>query len=453
MDLDYSPELVERYSKPVPRYTSYPTAPHFHDGVDNATYWRWLEELAPGTRLSLYFHVPYCDRLCWFCGCHTKQVLRYEPIAKYLVALHAEISAVAARLEGRGKVVALHFGGGSPSMLVPDDWRRLNALLRESFPFADDAEFSIEMDPNDMEPARYDALAEIGVTRASLGVQDFNHEVQVAINRLQTYEQTKAVVDAMRERGVRSVNLDVLYGLPHQTLDTVAATIEQTLSLDPDRMALFGYAHVPWMKTHQRMIDEAALPDIHARFAQARAASAQIVAAGYDAIGFDHFAKPDDKMAIVTRSGALHRNFQGYTVDEPDALIGFGASAIGQLPQGYVQNTVPTAEYQRRVLADGATIAKGVAFTAEDRVRAYVIERLMCDFSVSLLRLRELFGANANPVLGEMQLTVMNDSDGFTEIVGNSFRVRPRGRPFVRTIAAGFDSYLRVGGARYSLAV
>lgn len=448
-----SPELVERYSRPVPRYTSYPTAPHFHAGIGNATYWQWLEQLAPDARLSLYFHVPYCDRLCWFCGCHTKQVLRYEPIATYLEALRAEIRAVAARLDGRGKVVALHFGGGSPSMLLPDDSRRLNELLRSSFVFADDAEFSIEMDPNDMDEARYDALAEIGVTRASLGVQDFNQEVQAAINRLQSFEQTRAVVDAMRERGVRSVNLDVLYGLPHQTLSTITATIEQVLSLDPDRMALFGYAHVPWMKTHQRMIDEAALPGIQGRFEQARSAAAQIVSAGYDAIGFDHFARPGDRMAIAARTGALHRNFQGYTVDAPDALIGFGASAIGQLPQGYVQNTVPTGEYQRQVLAAGASIAKGVALTDEDRMRAYVIERLMCDFAVSMSQLRELFGALAVPVLGEMQLAVTHDADGFIEIVGDSFRVRERGRPFVRTIAAGFDSYLQVGGARYSVAV
>ena len=448
-----SPELVERYSKPVPRYTSYPTAPHFHPGVDNATYRGWLEQIEPAASLSLYLHIPYCDRLCWFCGCHTKQVLRYEPIARYLKSLHAEIRAVAERLDGRGKVVALHLGGGSPSMLVPDDTRALNHLLRSSFAFADDAEISIEMDPNDMDGERYDALAEIGVTRASLGVQDFNEQVQAAINRLQSFAQTKAVVDAMRERGIRSVNLDVLYGLPHQTVETIQSTIEQALSLDPDRMAIFGYAHVPWMKTHQRMIEEAALPGIQGRFEQARVAAAQIVAAGYDAIGFDHFARPTDKMAIAARTGKLHRNFQGYTVDAPDALIGFGASAIGQLPQGYVQNIVPTGEYQRQVAESGTAIAKGVAFTAEDRLRAHVIERLMCDFAASRQGLRERFGSLAGAVLKEMQLVVSSDRDGLVEFDGDLFRVTARGRPFVRSIAAAFDSYLQVGGARYSLAV
>jgi len=448
-----SVELVERYSRPVPRYTSYPTAPHFHPGVDNATYLSWLEQLPEEASLSLYLHIPYCDRLCWFCGCHTKQIRRYEPITTYLEALYAEIRAVANRLNGRGRVVALHLGGGSPSMLAPADFQALNALLRASFRFAQDAEISIEIDPNDMDEARYDALAAIGVTRTSVGVQDFNHQVQVAINRLQTFEQTRAVVDAMRARGVRSVNLDVLYGLPHQTIATIERTMEQVLSLDPDRVALFGYAHVPWMKTHQRMIDEAALPTTQSRFEQARAAAAKLVAAGYDAIGIDHFAKPADSLATAARAGRLHRNFQGYTRDAPDALLGFGASAIGQLPQGYVQNIVATGEYQRQVASSGTAIAKGIALGPEDRARAFVIERLMCDFSVSRRDLRERFGTAAAPLLGEMQLALAFDCDGLVEMDGDTFRVRDTGRPFVRSIAAAFDAYLKVGGARYSLAV
>lgn len=448
-----SVELVERHTKPVPRYTSYPTAPHFHAGIDNTTYWAWLEQLAPNAALSLYIHIPYCDRLCWFCGCHTKQVKRYDPITTYLRALHAEIRAVADRLEGRGRVVALHLGGGSPSMLTPADFQLLNDLLRERFTFAEDAEISIEIDPNDMDAARYDALAAIGITRASLGVQDFDHKVQAAINRLQTFEQTKEVVDAMRVRGVRSVNLDVLYGLPHQTIATVLDTIEKVLLLAPDRLALFGYAHVPWMKTHQRMIDEAALPSVQSRFEQARAAAVRIAAAGYDAIGIDHFARPDDRLAKAAREGLLRRNFQGYTCDAPDALLGFGASAIGQLPQGYIQNTVATAEYQRQTTSNGTAIARGIELTGDDRVRAYVIERLMCDFSVSRKKLQELFGPAAAAVLEEMHLAVAHDADGLTEIRDDTFHIREEGRPFVRSIAAAFDKYLAVGGARYSLAV
>jgi oxygen-independent coproporphyrinogen-3 oxidase len=288
--------------------------------------------------------------------------------------------------------VAIHFGGGSPSMLTPDDFLVLNKLLRDRFVVSDDVEFSIEIDPNDMDESRYDALARIGITRVSLGVQDFNPQVQAAINRIQTYEQTGAVVDAMRRRGVRSVNLDVLYGLPYQTVRSVEATARQALSLQPDRLAVFGYAHVPWLKTHQRMIEEPALPGVRERFEQAQAVATEIVAAGYETIGFDHFAKPTDGLAAAARQGRLHRNFQGYTVDAATALIGFGASAIGRLPQGYVQNTVGTAVYQRQAEAKGTAIGRGVALTDEDRLRSYAIERLLCDFSISIDDLERRYG-------------------------------------------------------------
>jgi oxygen-independent coproporphyrinogen III oxidase len=447
-----TPSLEDR-ARPVPRYTSYPTAPHFNEGVTAETYGQWLSDLPADASLSLYLHVPYCDRLCWFCGCHTKQVQRYEPIARYLEALTAEISAVAARLAGRGTVTAVHLGGGSPSMMTPEDILALGTLLRRSFNFAPDAEISIEMDPNDMDEARYDALAAFGVTRASLGVQDFNPKVQQAINRLQSFEQTRGVVEAMRVRGVGSVNCDVLYGLPFQTAEFLNATVEQVLSLRPDRIALFGYAHVPWMKTHQKMIDEAALPGIQTRFESAQGAAALIVAAGYEAIGIDHFALPEDSLAIAARNGTLRRNFQGYTADNATALIGLGASSIGQLPQGYVQNTVATAEYQRRVLANGLATGKGYALTEDDRVRGYLIERLMCDFAVSRSDLRQRFGAAANPVLAEMQLAFANDVDGVLELDGDWFRISETGRPFVRSVAAAFDAHLNMNGARYSLAV
>lgn len=445
--------LVEKYAKPVPRYTSYPTAPHFHAGVGNGLYAQWLGALRPNAKLSLYIHIPYCDRLCWFCGCHTKQVLRYEPVAKYLVTLRAEIAAVAARLGGKGVVTALHFGGGSPTMVSGEDMAALGALLRESFTFSPDAEISVEIDPNDMGPDKYEGLAAIGMTRASLGVQDFDLKVQQTINRLQSFEQTRDVVEGVRAHGARSVNLDVLYGLPHQTIETVTRTVDQVLSLRPDRIALFGYAHVPWMKKHQTMIDEAALPGAQSRFEQARAAAEQIVAAGYEAIGIDHFALPGDSLARAHRDGTLNRNFQGYTVDENDALIGFGASAIGRLPQGYVQNIVATDEYKRSVAQNGTAIGRGVAFTAEDELRGYVIEKLMCDFAFSRRKLREKFGAAAEAVLSEAALMLAADADGLIGSDGDRFFVTERGRPFVRLVAAGFDAYLLADGARYSMAV
>lgn len=446
-------DLVAQYAKPVPRYTSYPTAPHFHTGVDDAVYAQWLGDLGKEATLSLYLHVPFCDRLCWFCGCHTKQTNRYAPVATYLEALHAEIVAVGARLAGRGKVVAIHLGGGSPSMLAPADFIALNQLLRETFRVTADAEFSIEIDPNDMDEARYDALAEIGITRISLGVQDFNPDVQKAINRLQTYEQTRAVVEAMRARGVRSVNLDVLYGLPFQTLEFLLSTVDQALSLSPDRLATFGYAHVPWIKPHQRMIETSVLPGVGERFEHSHAAAVRIVAAGYQAIGLDHFAKPSDSLARAARDGRLHRNFQGYTTDVATALIGLGASAIGQLPQGYVQNTVPTAQYSKLVRANGTAVARGVALTEEDRARAFVIERLMCDFAVSATDLDKRFGPLAAPMRKELAAVAADDPDGLTDYSDDSFSVTPTGQPFVRSIAARFDAYLNAGAARHSVAV
>lgn len=445
--------LLRRYAKPVPRYTSYPTSPHFHAGIDRAAYAEWLETLPPQTGLSLYVHVPFCDRLCWFCGCHTKQVLRYDPIAAYLPWVLKEMETVAGLLDGRGHVMALHLGGGSPSMLQPDDLLRLAASVRSQFAVDADLEFSIEIDPNDMTEDRYDAFAAAGVSRISVGVQDFDPKVQAAINRMQTFEQTKAVVDGMRARGVTSVNLDVLYGLPYQTVDSLMATVEQVLSLNPDRIALFGYAHVPWMKKHQQMIDEATLPGTAERLYQSSEAAARLCSAGYVAIGIDHFARPGDSLAIASKGGALHRNFQGYTTDRAPALIGLGASSIGSFPQGYVQNVTATGEYIRSVRESGLAVAKGLRFTAEDRMRGWVIERLMCDFAVSVKELRQRFGKDAGPIVTEMQYAALCDNDGVISFDGRTFEITGPGRSFVRSIAAAFDAYIAGGVGRHSVAV
>lgn len=448
-----SETLLAQYSRPVPRYTSYPTAPHFHAGIGNSEYASWLSALPAETDLSLYVHIPFCDRLCWFCGCHTKQVLRYDPIAAYLPSVHKEMDTVADHLDGRGRVTALHFGGGSPSMLQSGDLFELIGRVRWRYNIARDFEFSIEIDPNDMTEDRYDALAAAGVTRISVGVQDFNPAVQQAINRFQTFEQTRAVVEGMRQRGIRSVNLDVLYGLPHQTVASVEATIDQALAMQPDRLALFGYAHVPWMKKHQRLIDETSLPDATERLRQSAAAAARIEAAGYVAIGIDHFARPTDPLALAAAAGRLRRNFQGYTTDDAPALIGFGASSIGSLPNGYVQNITATGEYIRSVAQTGLAIARGIAFSDDDRMRGWVIERLMCDFSVSIDELRRRFGGNAAAILAEMAVAAEGDRYGIVDFDGKTFAITETGRPFVRSVAAAFDTYLGSGVGRHSVAV
>ena len=445
-------DSLAHLTKPVPRYTSYPTAPHFHAGIDQRTYEAWLAELAPDARVSLYLHLPFCDRLCWFCGCHTKQINRYAPVTQYLEALKAEIVRIAG-IVGNRPVTAIHWGGGSPSLLAADDIAQVTALLRSVFNVTPSAEFSVELDPSDMADAKFDAWAAAGLTRASIGVQDFDPKVQVAINRLQSFEQTKVVVDAMRSRGVGSVNIDMLYGLPHQTIEGAASTARQVVSLRPDRVALFGYAHVPWIKKHQTMIEEASLPDSQARFAQANAAADVLRAAGYVSIGFDHFALPHDSMAKSAVDGTLQRNFQGYTVDEHDALIGLGASAIGRLPQGYIQNVVATGDYQRRALSGEGTVAKGIALTDDDRLRGYAIERLMCDFQVDFNALRQRFGGAAEPVICEAVAMAMEDQNGHITMRPGVMEVTAAGRPFVRSYAARFDAYLAQDTARYSKAV
>ncbi|WP_377289472.1 oxygen-independent coproporphyrinogen III oxidase [Rhizobium sp. SG2393] len=447
-----SESLAARLAAPVPRYTSYPSAPHFSGAVDADTYGDWLAQLNPGSSLSLYLHIPYCDRLCWFCACHTKQTQRYEPVTAYLQGLFQEIALVGTRVPAGVTVTDIHLGGGSPTMLQPQDMIALKERLADAFRLAPDCRISVEMDPNDLDEARHDALAAIGLTRASLGIQDFEPQVQAAINRHQTFEQTRDAIDASRSRGVSSVNCDVLYGLPHQTLASLERTVERILSLRPDRIALFGYAHVPWMKKHQTMIPEAALPSTTERFRQMQHAGQMLTAAGYQPIGIDHFALPDDSLAVAAREGRLKRNFQGYTDDAADALIGLGASSIGQLPQGYVQNQPATGEYLRQVATGALPVVRGYALSADDRLRAHVIERLMCDFSVDLSDLSTRFTDGAT-MADEMRQTVLMDDDGLTVMEGDIFRLTAAGRPYARTVAARFDAYLSNGKGRHSIAV
>lgn len=445
--------ILRHAARPVPRYTSYPTAPHFHAGIGNDAYRAWLGALPVDAALSLYLHVPFCDTLCWFCGCHTKITRQYAPVAAYMGSVRQEIAAVAAAAPAGPKVSHMHWGGGSPTILAPDDMHRVADALHAAFAFAPDAEFAIEVDPRGLDAARVDALAAIGLTRVSLGVQDFDPAVQEAINRRQSFEETERVAVLFRDAGVASLNIDALYGLPGQGMAQLLHTLGAIVRLRPDRIALFGYAHVPWMKRHQRMIDEAALPGLVARHAQAETAAAFLVAEGYCRIGIDHFALPDDALARAARQGGLRRNFQGYTVDPADALIGLGASAIAQLPQGYLQNETAIGRYRQRVEAEGLAVSRGFALGAEDRMRAHAIERLMCDLEFSTKGLRGQFGQAADALAAEAREMVAADDEGLVAATADGFTVTERGRPFVRTIAARFDAYLGAGAARHSAPV
>lgn len=437
----------------VPRYTSYPTAPHFHSGLGAESSRHWISALSANKPVSLYLHIPFCDRLCWFCACHTKQTLRYEPVSAYLQVLHAEITGIGRLLDGRVPVGAIHLGGGSPTMLRPNDLITLSQCLRNAFQVLPDADISIEIDPNDMDEQRLDALASFGMTRASLGIQDFDPCVQKAINRLQSFEQTAYVVDGARARGIDSVNLDLLYGLPHQTVESATSTLRRALQLAPDRMALFGYAHVPWMKKHQTQIQDEWLPDGPERYAQAQAVRALALQAGYQAIGIDHFALPGDALTLASQQGRLRRNFQGYSADRCDTIIGLGPSAISQFEQGYLQNAPATADYTRRIIGEGFATVRGVALTHEDRVRRWVIEKLMCDFRFSRAEAFNRFGTAADNMMSQAMQIAETEPGSLCEWRSDHFEVTDTGRPFVRLIAARFDAYFTAPAGRHSAVV
>jgi len=446
-------DLIAKYAVMVPRYTSYPTAPHFHDGIGPETHAAWLEDLSAQSTLSLYVHIPFCDTMCWFCGCHTKVTQKYKPIVGYMDGLLDEIAHVGGLVKDGPKVTNIHWGGGSPTILSPEDTLRLAGHIRENFSFTDDTEFAVEIDPRDFDAARIEAFAEAGLTRASIGVQDFDPRVQKAINRIQTFDETRAAIDALRAHGISSINIDAMYGLPHQGMDELRRTLDLVMQLQPDRVALFGYAHVPWMKSHQKMIDEAALPGLGERHSQAAFASDYLGDAGFVRIGFDHFARPDDSLGRAALSGDVRRNFQGYTTDEAASLIGLGASAISRLPQGYLQNDPATAQYLAKTRKGELATVRGVELSADDNMRAWVIERLICDLSLSLDAVRARFGAAAAPILAEIDDMDDLAADGLITRDAMGITVTEEGRPFVRTVCARFDAYLKQGGARHSVAV
>lgn len=445
--------LIERYGTGVPRYTSYPTAPHFNEALAYVAYGELLDSIDPGKPISLYLHIPFCDRLCWFCGCNTKHTLKYEPVKTYVDHLLMELAMVRKQLGFAPSVAHVHFGGGSPSFLSEVDLARIGDALRGQFLLSDETEICIEIDPSDVSDETLRGLAALGVTRASVGVQDFDPAVQAAINRPQTFDQTRHVIEAMRDAGVRSVNIDALYGLPLQTTQRLQATVKQVIALSPDRIALFGYAHVPWVKKHQKMIRDEDLPDTLERFRQAQDAEKRLCDAGYQKIGIDHFAKPEDSMAVAHAAGTLRRNFQGYTTDACDVLLGLGGSSISQYPGGYVQNIVATARYQQAVGDGVPPVAKGMRFSNDDRVRAFIINQLMCQFALSFDALRSAFGPLAEAYIAEARLIAAQDEDGLCYADETGFTISEDGRALTRVVASRFDAYFEQSAVRYSKAV
>jgi len=445
--------VLQREASGLPRYTSYPPANHFVAGVGPQMLEPLLAATRKATSVSVYVHIPYCDRMCWFCGCHTKQTRQYEPVARYIDSLVREIGLWREKLGTRPKLSALHFGGGSPSLLRQAEWQKINQALRETFNFLENAEIAVELDPSDSTPDLIASLTAIGLTRASIGVQDFDPVVQAAINRPQSFASTLQLVNELRAAGVKSLNIDALYGLPLQTEQRFRRTLEKVEVLKPDRIALFGYAHVPWLKAHQRLINEADLPNSRERFDHAEIGREILTAAGYLAIGLDHFARPNDTLAMAAAKGRLVRNFQGYTTDEADVRLGLGPSAIGQFPDGFVQNEVATGQYARMVEQGQLPLSRGLAISREDQMYGYIISRLMCDFQFSFLDVADRFGAYSVAAIQLAKALAATELPDLCAVVGGKFFVKPGARPFVRLVASKFDQWLTRGQRQYSKVV
>ncbi len=440
-------ELIEKYDADVPRYTSYPTANHFSDAVGAEDYGRWLEALPAEAPVSLYLHVPFCQSLCRYCGCHTKVTRFYEPVSAYVAALEREIAAVAARLGGRRRVGHVHWGGGTPTMLQAEDMASILFKLRDAFIIGPEAEHAMEIDPRTMDEGRARDLARLGVNRASLGVQDFTPEVQIAVDRIQPYELVRDVVGWLRGAGIERINFDMIYGLPQQTEATMRRAIAQAAGLGPDRVAVFGYAHVPWFKKQQVILEHYHLPTIAERYRLAEVARETLVGHGYVPVGLDHYARSDDPLVRAAAEGTLRRNFQGYTTDTAAALLGFGASSISATPWGYAQNDPMIPGYQQKVAAGGLPITRGLALQPDDRFRAGLVERLMC---FHRLDLGELDTTGLEGALGRLEDF---ERDGLIERDGTAIRVTEAGKPFTRVVCTAFDAYWHPTKGRHAKAV
>lgn len=440
-------ERLGLFDAKVPRYTSYPTAPHFSDRVGSDQMQEWIKAVPAGGQISLYIHIPFCRRLCWFCACRTQGTATAAPVAAYLETLCDEIDMLARTLPPGVTLNRMHWGGGTPTLLTPDMIASLAGKVAGVLPFAPGAEFSVEIDPNEIDGPRVDALVAAGMTRASIGVQDFDPDIQAVIGRDQSFEITAEAVERLRGAGVHSLNADILFGLPHQTPERITDSVSKLLSLGPDRVALYGYAHVPWMARRQSLIPSDALPTPAERLKLFEIARNLFTWDGYREIGIDHFAVPTDSLAKAHAAGQLKRNFQGYTDDQSDTLIGLGASSISRFPQGYAQNNAATSRYVGSIRDGAFATARGHVFGGDDLLRAAIIERVMCDFEV----LAEDFGAQAPQALELMRSAFQAFDD--TLILQNDRLIIPAAsRALTRLVARHFDSY-RVEEGRHASAI
>ncbi|KWV54692.1 coproporphyrinogen III oxidase [Bradyrhizobium macuxiense] len=434
--------LEKYYDARLPWYTIYPTVPEFSAVVGAETCEKWLRGLPADGAVSLYLHIPFCRSICWYCGFPTTFTRRNAPILDYLAVLREEIRLVAEQAPQVLPVSDVHFGGGTPTLIEPAEFPALMEVLRSRFAFRKTATIAVEIDPRTFTMEMADALGAAGVNRASLGVQSFDPIVQKAINRIQSEAQTTAAIENLRRHGIGRINFDLIFGLPHQTVQSCVQSATTAVVMRPDRLAVFGYAHVPSYMKRQRLIDEAALPDCASRADQAAAVADTLVAAGYHPIGLDHYALPDDELSLAQKTGRLRRNSLGYSADTCNTVIGLGTSAIGRLGDGYVQNEVVTGPYIQHIRAGRLATSKGYSLTDEDRVRAAIIERLMCDLEADVSAICTAHGFDALSFLDSAERLAMLAADGIVDIQNGFVRVRQEHRFMIRAVAAAFDAYL-----------
>lgn len=451
--------LIKKYDKPGPRYTSYPTAPHFTEAFTSEKY---LDEiirtnnLADQPDLSLYYHLPFCDTLCYFCGCNMIITRNRDRIKEYIKYLKNEIDLLRTYIATGRKVAQLHWGGGTPTHLNPDEITDLISFINESFEIKTDAEQGCEIDPRGLTKEHLSALRNGGFNRISMGVQDFNFDVQKAVNRVQPEEMTRQVVSWIRELGFQSINLDLMYGLPFQTIESFEKTVDAMINISPDRIAVFNYAHVPWMKKHMNLINPDDLPSAEDKLQILKMTIEKLTSAGYDFIGMDHFAKPTDELSIAQREKKLYRNFQGYSTHAGTDLYGMGITSISQVGKCYVQNKKREKEYFDSLNDQTLPIERGVYLTDDDILRRHVITKVMCDFELDFAEVEKSFKIEFENYFG-LSLEGMKDfiDDGLVKISNRKLEVTQMGRLLIRNIAMNFDGYIerKEDKARYSRTV
>lgn len=441
-------DLIRRYDKEGPRYTSYPTAPQFHDGFAEAEY-RAIAHASnqDGGPLSLYFHIPFCDTVCYYCGCNKVVTKHRDRASPYLERLYKEIEMQGALFDPNRVVEQLHWGGGTPTFISHDEMRELVAQTRRHFQLLDDdsGEYSIEIDPREAKPETVALLRELGFNRMSMGVQDFDPAVQKAVNRIQSWEETNAVLQAARSEGFKSMSIDLIYGLPHQTVDTFKDTIDKVLDMDPDRLSVFNYAHLPHLFKPQRRIAESDLPSAAEKLDILQYINTRLEEAGYLFIGMDHFAKPDDELAIAQREHHLYRNFQGYSTHADADLVGLGVTSIGKVGNSYSQNRKDLESYYEAIDAGHLPVMRGLELNGDDVVRREVITQLMCHFGLNFADIESRFKLDFTDYFApELAQLAQQQEDGLITLNADGIEVAPAGRLLIRNVCMVFDRYLRV---------